>query len=130
MFDFLLFSAIEKLSGCETGSFDVYSGLSKTNLTSKDVGNGYFVTYMSASWSKDVASAFMGTDGMILKIEKDFKDDRWINCCDVSWISKFTDEREIFFSRNVDYSFPFKLSIVDSYKGVQVVSMSKVPRYH
>eukprot|EP01083_Nonionella_stella_P086514 240396_1 len=69
-----------------------YSGLSGVKMNIKSVRSGYFVTYTSTTWQKEVAKEFMDGDGMIVTIDKEFKNEHGVKCCDMSWISKFPDE--------------------------------------
>eukprot|EP01084_Bolivina_argentea_P304097 525120_1 len=126
-FDYCLWNAIYKLSERESGSFNVYSGLNKVKLNKKSIKNGYFVTYVSTSWSKDVAKSFMSGDGMMIQINKEFMSNENVICCDVSWISKFPDECEILFVRSVykDGWDGFKCKVLDELEGVQTISLSK-----
>eukprot|EP01084_Bolivina_argentea_P075899 137543_1 len=118
-FDYCLYHAIETLSLCEHGSFPVFSGLNSVKLNKKAIENGYFVTYVSTSWNKRVAKAFMKGDGMIIQIDKQFKNNELIYCCDLSWISKFPDECEILFARSIGFgSDGFKCKVLDESKGV------------
>ena len=67
-FDHCLFSAIQTLSKKERGRYPVYSGLNGVKMNRKVVTNGYFVTYVSASWRKEVAHAFMKDEGLLIYI--------------------------------------------------------------
>ena len=58
-FDYLLYKSIFTLSSCQTGNFAVYSGLNNVKLNTKEIELGYFVTYVSTSWKKDVAKSFI-----------------------------------------------------------------------
>ena len=40
----------------------VYSGLNGVKMDREVVTNGYFVTYVSTSWSKEVSQMFMKDD--------------------------------------------------------------------
>ena len=125
-FDYHLYNAIQKLSVVEKGSFTVYSGLNKVKLDRKHVKGGYFVTYVSTSWRKEVATGFMAGDGMLIQIDKEFKNDDMIFCCDVSWISKFPDECEVLFTRSAYGVWDaFKCNVLDNVNGVQTVALSK-----
>eukprot|EP01084_Bolivina_argentea_P120388 213368_1 len=125
-FDCCLFNAIRILSLRETGNFEVYSGLNGVKISSKVVKISHFTTYMSTSWSKDVATQFMGNEGMVLHINEKFKDEMSVKCCDVSWVSKFEDEREILFARTTDGNqSSAKLSVLDDSNGIQTVSVEK-----
>eukprot|EP01084_Bolivina_argentea_P271284 461549_1 len=79
-FDYCLYKAIKNLSICESGSFSVFSGLNGVQLDCKHVESGYFVTYVSTSWNKDIALSFMKGDGMIIKIDQEFKTHKNIYC--------------------------------------------------
>ena len=110
----------------EKGSFTVYSGLNNVKLDKKSVRGGYFVTYVSTSWEKEVAAEFMAGDGMLIQIDEKFKNNNMICCCDVSWISKFPDECEVLFGRSVNGAFDaFKCEVLDDSNGVQTVALSK-----
>ena len=125
-FDYHLYNAIQKLSVVEKGSFTVYSGLNNVKLDRKSVRGGYFVTYVSTSWRREVATGFMVGDGMLIQIDEKFKNDDMILCCDVSWISKFPDECEVLFTRSVNGVWDvFKCDVLDDTNGVQTVSLSK-----
>eukprot|EP01083_Nonionella_stella_P011236 31934_1 len=128
-FDYCLFGAIRKLSHKESGEFVVYSGLNGVKMNKKSVRSGYFVTYTSTTWEKDIAKAFMKGDGMIVSIDKKFKNDRAIKCCDVSWISKFPDECEVLFARSLEYKTletGFVCNVMDAAKGVQMICLKKM----
>ena len=99
------------------------------------VRKGYFVTYTSTSWSKAVATTFIGAkDGMILQIDQKWRDegnwlmDKEVCCCDVSWISKFPDECEVLFARHLkaeeddeEDEKSFKCEVIDESSGIQTV---------
>eukprot|EP01084_Bolivina_argentea_P184389 318017_1 len=124
-FDYCLFHAIMTLSQCESGAFSVFSGLNKVQMDVRSIKSGYFVTYVSSSWSKGVAESFTNGDGMIIQIDKVFKEK--VHCCDVTWISKFPDECEILFARSTDWTVGmdgFKCTVLNNAKGVQTVSLS------
>eukprot|EP01084_Bolivina_argentea_P075898 137541_1 len=126
-FDYCLYHAIEKLSHRESGSFSVFSGLTKVKSDIKYINKGYFVTYVSTSWNKQVAVSFMKDDGMLIQIDKKLKEDYHTKCCDVSWISKFPDECEILFARSTDMSCQwdgFKCVVLDESNGVQTIGLS------
>eukprot|EP01084_Bolivina_argentea_P096781 173987_1 len=99
-FDYCLYRAINKLSDVESGAFSVFTGLNNVKLDVKSIKCGYFVTYVSTSWNKRIAESFMNNDGMIIEIDKSFKNNEYLLCCDVSWISKFPDECEVLFARS------------------------------
>lgn len=100
-FDYCLYWGIDKLSFKEKGEFKVYTGLSGVKLREK-MSSGYFVTYVSTSWRKEVSKAFMkGNQGMLIEIDGKYKDHWGVLCSDVSWISKFPDECEVLFARSI-----------------------------
>ena len=85
------------------------------------------MTYVSTSWRKEVAQHFMkGNDGMIITIDKEYKENTDVYCCDVSWISKFPDECEILFARSErhDIDNGFECKVMDESNGIQYVSLS------
>ena len=125
IFDYCLYSAIKKLSLKEYGEYPLYSGLSKVKLNQKSVKRGYFPTYTSASWQKDVALAFMKNEGMLIVIDKNIRQSVNFLCCDVSWISKFPDECEILIARSTVHN-QFQLDVIDQQKQIQIVSMTSV----
>ena len=113
------------MSSKETGLFPVYSGLTGVKMDTK-TESGYFVTYVSTSWKKEVSKAFMGKKkGMIIEFDKEYKVNKYIvNCCDVSWISKFPDECEILFARSVGLGTNnFCCTVVDESDGIQTISL-------
>ena len=120
-FDYCLYHGIEKLSKVEIGKFNVYTGLSSVQLNEKSVDNGYFVTYVSASWIKDVSLQFAAGKGMIIEIDSKYKTANDIKCCDVSWISKFPDECEILFARSLYYYQRFNCQVIDQKDQIQTV---------
>ena len=118
-----LWHAIRKLSDRETGSFSVFTGLKGVKLDRKMIKDGYFVTYVSASWNKQVSKMFIqGDTGMMIEIDKEYKDHMFVYCCDVSWISRFPDECEILFARS-RFLDNFSLAALDDSNGVQTVSL-------
>ena len=120
-FDYCLLTAIYALSERESGKFGVFTGLGGVKLDSKVINNGYFVTYTSTSWRKEVAKTFINSDkGMIIQIDSSYKNDEGVYCCDVSWISKFPDECEILFSRSTGLD-DFKCFVIDDSSGIQTV---------
>ena len=124
-FDYCLYHAIQNLSFCEHGAFSVFTGLNGVKLDRKVVRKGYFVTYVSTSWRRGVSEKFMKGEGMIIQIDKEFKNDDKIYCCDVSWISKFPHECEILFARSIGFGTDgFKCRILDESKGVQTVALT------
>ena len=107
----------------ETGKFEVFSGLASVKLDKKSVECGHFVTYVSTSWRKEVAESFMSGDGMIINLDATYKE-KYANCCDVSWISKFPDECEILFARSSQWaSTGFNCVVLDESNGVQNISL-------
>ena len=122
-FDYCLYTAIRNLSRAETGKYPVYSGLNGVKMNTKHIANGFFVTYVSTSWKKEIGQAFMKDEGMLIHIDEDYRDASDVNCCDVSWISKFPDECEILFARSKSVS-AFKCEVTDIDNGVQTVSLT------
>ena len=100
-----LYNAILAVSKRERGRYPVYSGLNGVKLDTKVVSNGFFVTYVSTSWKKEVSEKFIGVKkGMIIHFDVEYRDcGSDVPCCDVSWISKFPDECEVLFARPIDY---------------------------
>ncbi len=67
----------------------------------------------------------MKDNGMIIEIDSSFKENDWVHCCDVSWISKFSDECEILFQRGGDiYEKSFRCNVVDESNGIQTVALT------
>mgnify|MGYP005653782385 CR=1 FL=1 len=127
-FDYCLYWGIYFLSDRESGSFSVFSGLGGVQMERKHIDEGYFATFVSASWREDVARKFMGKGkGMLIRIDGEFKNDDNIHCCDVSWLSKFPDEAEVLFARSWGgwVVGRFKCTVVDSALGVQTVRLGK-----
>eukprot|EP01084_Bolivina_argentea_P273425 465754_1 len=122
-FDKCLWNAIYKLSLHETGKYCLYSGLSNVKLNKREISSGYFVTYVSATWVKDVAVSFMEDEGMIIQLDESFRSSYHVNCCDVSWISKFPDECEVLIGRSAGdrYTNRFKGTVLDEANGIQTV---------
>ena len=105
----------------------MYSGLNGVKLDRKHVAKGYFVTYISTSWKKEVSQAFMKGQGLMLHIDEKYRDGTWrdgVRCCDVSWISKFPDEGEILFARSLRHGC-FQCAILDEVNGIQTVSLKQ-----
>eukprot|EP01084_Bolivina_argentea_P152503 266026_1 len=99
-FDYCLYEGICALQLREAGSsFPVYSGICNVQMNHKCMKRGYFTTYVSTSWRKEVALTFMNGQGMVIEFDKEYKDTNSI-WCNVSWISKFPDECEILFARS------------------------------
>eukprot|EP00484_Ammonia_sp_Unknown_P004364 CAMPEP_0197080152 /NCGR_PEP_ID=MMETSP1384-20130603/213986_1 /TAXON_ID=29189 /ORGANISM="Ammonia sp." /LENGTH=472 /DNA_ID=CAMNT_0042519033 /DNA_START=18 /DNA_END=1436 /DNA_ORIENTATION=- len=123
-FDYCLFWAIWKLSKRETGSFSVYTGLNGVQLPRTMVPCGYFKTYVSTSWRREIAEKFMGgNSGMIIQFDEAYKNNEWIFCCDVSWISKFPDECEVLFARSDLDDNRFQCVVMDTCNGIQTVAL-------
>eukprot|EP01084_Bolivina_argentea_P058240 106345_1 len=130
IFDYYLYHAINKLCGAELGSYKLYSGLSEVKLDKKLVDRGYFVTYVSSSWVKDIALSFVENNGMVIQMNESVR--KTFCCCDVSWISKFPDECEILIARNCDqyqtlldyHENYFQCQILDESDGIQTISFS------
>eukprot|EP00485_Elphidium_margaritaceum_P010764 CAMPEP_0202687930 /NCGR_PEP_ID=MMETSP1385-20130828/3479_1 /ASSEMBLY_ACC=CAM_ASM_000861 /TAXON_ID=933848 /ORGANISM="Elphidium margaritaceum" /LENGTH=469 /DNA_ID=CAMNT_0049342791 /DNA_START=33 /DNA_END=1442 /DNA_ORIENTATION=+ len=122
-FDRCLWDAIAQLSSREKGAFAVYSGVSKVKMPKKSVQEGYFTTYVSTSWKKEVAQSFMkGQPGMIIQLDEQFKEKHDVHCCDVSWVSKFEDaECEVLFARSLDWNKAFEYEVIDESNGIQTV---------
>eukprot|EP01084_Bolivina_argentea_P202732 346329_1 len=124
-FDWCLWNAISSLSDRETGMFSVFTGLNGVKLNKKEIECGYFKTYVSTSWKKEVATTFIaGNEGMLIQIDQKFKNKHHVNCCDVSWISKFPDECEVLFtrSRNMNsWGQDFKCVVLNESNGIQTV---------
>eukprot|EP01084_Bolivina_argentea_P194029 332875_1 len=123
-FDLILNEAISKLCKQESASYEVYSGLTNVKMNVPYVDEGFFPTYVSTSWTKEVAKAFMGSNtGMIMQFDAKFRKNSV--CCDASWFSKFPDECEILFSRSVPNSVGFQAEILDEDPdGIQIVKMT------
>ena len=141
-FDMCLFNAIQKLSTHETGKYPVYSGLNGVKMDKKIVTNGYFVTYVSTSWRREVSEIFTGGDkGMIIQFDEEYRNHETVKCCDVSWISKFPDECEVLFARSFVMKAPsgsangchyytstennFTCVVLDEIDGKQIVSLKR-----
>ena len=101
----------------------MYSGLNGVKMDRKTIEKGYFVTYVSTSWKKEVSKAFMGKKkGMIIEFDQEHKSG--VRCCDVSWISKFPDECEILFARSFRFN-EFRCTVVDESDGIQTISLKE-----
>eukprot|EP01084_Bolivina_argentea_P175391 303739_1 len=120
-FDYCLYWAIAKLSKRECGLYKIYTGLMDTKLDYKHIDNGYFKTYVSTSWVKEIALTFVSGQGMLFEIDEHFRAKSI--CCDVSWISKFgTNECEILIARSIDAILnSFACDIVDDRDEIQKV---------
>ena len=67
------------------------------------------------------------SDGMIITIDKEYKKQYGVSCCDVSWINKFPDECEILFVREYGLVLgfgAFECQIMNVSNGIQPVSLS------
>eukprot|EP01084_Bolivina_argentea_P310097 536486_1 len=139
-FDYCLWNAIKKLSDQEDGVYKLYSGLHRVKLSRKTVYSGYFITYVSATWMREISEKFANKQGMIIEIDEWFRNDPLTICCDVSWISKFPDECEVLIARSImsdpilthidgpnDYfkADNFSCKIMDEKQGMQTVLISK-----
>eukprot|EP01084_Bolivina_argentea_P005387 10166_1 len=100
-FDRTLHWAIRHLNKHEFGDYKIYSGLNNVKLNQNKL-SGSFPTYISTSWSEDVAQVFVGGTGMLIQMDAEFRKSVLTYCCDVSWISKFPDECEILVARKAD----------------------------
>ena len=92
-FDSCLYHAIQISNEDETGCYKLYTGLHKVQLNKRSIKNGYL-------WHMLVPHGFWMTEGMIIEIDKESRD--WFICCDVSWISKFPNDCEIFIARGLN----------------------------
>eukprot|EP01084_Bolivina_argentea_P208790 355834_1 len=121
--DLCLFNAIIKLSKREHGRYKIYTGLGSTKLKNRYVKCGYFKTYVSTSWIKQVAEVFVENDGMLFEIQDSFRENAI--CCDVSWISKFgLNECEILIARSIDAVLnSFQCKVIDTKNETQIVSL-------
>ena len=66
----------------------------------------------------------MQNEGMLIQIDKEFKNNKRVFCCDVSWISKFPDECEVLFARHLYYNAGFQCKVLDENQGIQTISLS------
>lgn len=113
VFDYCLKKAIKTLAENEYGKYAVYTGVGNAmidfkKLQANKVGgvysiNGWLSTFTSTSWDKKVAQQFCGPNGMIMGLESKYRK----YGCDVSWISKFPNEKEVLFA-SFDCYFPFR----------------------
>eukprot|EP01084_Bolivina_argentea_P133093 234870_1 len=102
--DYCLQKAVETLSEAEYGYFPVYTGVGNAMMEwkGKDIEQwGALCTFTSTTWDKEVAKAFCGPQGMMIALQSQFR----IDGCDVSWISKFPNEKEILFPPAISTSF-------------------------
>eukprot|EP01084_Bolivina_argentea_P260387 439709_1 len=131
-FDYCLRHAIQILNRYERGNYKVYTGLNEVQLDKKHLSLGYFPTYTSTSWVRDVSQQFMGDKGMIIEIDEKYRSKKFCVCCDVSWISKFPDECEILFARSIHLDLDgygcFKLSVLDQQSEIQTVLLENADR--
>ena len=123
-FDYCLAQGISTLSECETGQFTLYQGLSGVQMLTNVTEPHFLVTHTSTTWIRAVAEVYTKGSGMLVEIDKDVKSDSGVDCCDVSWISKFPDEAEVLFSR-VGIFLPWKCQVVDNSKKVQVARLTR-----
>ncbi len=125
-FDFCLYFAIFNLSQNETGNYMLFSGLSNVKLDSKEVQNGYFVSYTSATWMRHIAMEFVNGEGMLIQFDESFRSNDKVLCADVSWISPFVDECEVIIARSDIYcNDNFSAKVVDDKNGIQTVFVDK-----
>ena len=76
----------------------MYTGLTDCQLYLKSF---YFVSHVSASISQNGAKKFVKyNNGMILELNSNIYNNPFIISSDISWISKYTDEREVLICRN------------------------------
>ena len=95
-------------------------------MDNKVVSRGYFVTYVSTSWRKKISEMFMKGKGMIIHFDENFRNNKYVRCCNVSCISPFPDECEVLFSRSTGYSSNnFTCEVLDECNGVQTVSLKR-----
>ncbi len=111
VFSHILHKAIATLHRRETipkkGTKKLYSGLRGVHMDLKDMRskNYHFITFVSASFDKEVAQSFKGgrgTLGMIMDLTSGLKK-RDIAFADVSWISRFPDEKEVLFAPGAEW---------------------------
>ena len=117
-----MYTALKRLSERESGTFRCYSGLNGVRLSESFMEEGWFVTFVSTSWKKEVSKAFMGrVRGSIICVEENFKEQSV--CADVSWISKFPDECEVLFARSVSKHYTsFECRVIDEANdGIQIL---------
>ena len=96
--DYCMWHALGKLGSRETGEYKMFCGLRHCNLK-QNQKEGIFLSYMSFSWSKEVAIEFIKIkneseskieNGMLIEIGRNNR--RCVSdksFADVSWISKF-----------------------------------------
>eukprot|EP01083_Nonionella_stella_P062207 161807_1 len=86
---------------------------------------GFLATYMSTSWDKSVAQQFLEMTGdgkgLMIGLESLFKMQK---ACDVSWISKFPNEKEILFARHHGYFYAHLIQQDDAKQYIQFNSGS------
>ncbi len=127
-FDLCLTLAIHHLSYYHMFDYPLYCGLKGVYFEEADIKWAVFNSYLSTSQSEEVAMSFRGKKGALIKIEGGVKSgfaaegDTSINCCDVSWISKFPNEREILISRG--QHFEWKAKVINETSEGQFVSLS------
>ena len=98
-FDNILDSAINSLSQVETGDYPLYTGFSGIKCNISSMTGVRFISYCSSSISKKVALTFLNGDGMLLIMDPKMRNDPNHKCCDVSWISDYSEELEVLFGR-------------------------------
>eukprot|EP01084_Bolivina_argentea_P004935 9346_1 len=118
--DLCLYNAIDKIWRREKGSYKLYSGLANVRLQEKTIHNGFFITYTSTTWRKEVALSFIyqyGDSGMLIEMDEAFRNNTFNRCCDVSWISRFPDECEVLMARGGQFLDRWKTRFIDAAKG-------------
>jgi hypothetical protein len=133
-FDYNLFYAIDKLHAVESGKYQIYTGIKNVNLKQEMI-EGYFVTYVSTSWKRNVAEEYMHVKndievigGMIIEMNRGGCTVGVVRSCDVSWISKFPDECEILIQRGRGLNNRYHFTLGSTFKikeqkmGFQVVT--------
>eukprot|EP01084_Bolivina_argentea_P036459 67457_1 len=128
-FDWCLYHGISDLWKRETSSYSVYSGLDSVQLDRAEITQGYFKTYVSASWNKNVASSFIRNKGMLMELDNITRK-HYHYSCDVSWISKFPTEYEILFTRSVLGSTKLIWKVIDNKADIQTAIISLKGYYY
>eukprot|EP00483_Globobulimina_turgida_P001131 UN01133 len=122
-FDYCLDIAISKLSQWEIGYYPVYSGINNVMLNKREIKNGFFKSYVSASRNAQIAASFKGESGILIEIESR----KLFTCCDVSWISKFPNEEEVLFAF-YGTGTKWNAKIINQTKDNQKILISKQPQ--
>lgn len=124
--DYLLQSAIQKLSERESGDFPAFSGVDAVQMDVTE-DEGYFPTYVSTSRSESQASRFIiNNNSMMLHFDPSFKDDRHNKWADISWISKFRVEDEVLFARSTSVLGRIYFSQMGVSNGVQHICVQRI----